>query len=47
MAEYLNDDLEYIVEDYHDMGEFDDEFEMNGQQSEDRDADLVEDEDAV
>ncbi|XP_010916899.1 uncharacterized WD repeat-containing protein C2A9.03 isoform X2 [Elaeis guineensis] len=29
------------------MGEFDDEFEMNGQQSEDRDADLVEDEDAT
>lgn len=47
MAQYLNDDLEYIVEYYHDMGEFDDELEMNGQQREGQDADLVEDEDPV
>lgn len=47
MAEYLNDDLEYVVEEYFDMGEFDDEFEMNGHQREGRDADLVEDKDPV
>ncbi|XP_017700707.2 uncharacterized WD repeat-containing protein C2A9.03-like isoform X2 [Phoenix dactylifera] len=45
MARYMNNDLEYIVEDYHDMGEFHDELEMNGQKREGRDADLVEDED--